>query len=74
MLIVDNIKMDLREIEWDDVDWIDLPDFKYLFLINYHVPLRVFDANGSNPHYFPSGLIPSLSYILNHIVLFFAVP
>jgi hypothetical protein len=21
---VDNIKMDLREIEWDSVDWIDL--------------------------------------------------
>jgi predicted membrane protein len=21
---VDNIKMDLREIEWDDMDWIDL--------------------------------------------------
>jgi hypothetical protein len=21
---VDNIKMDLREIEWDGVDWIDL--------------------------------------------------
>jgi hypothetical protein len=21
---VDNIKIDLREIEWDDMDWIDL--------------------------------------------------
>jgi hypothetical protein len=21
---VDTIKMDLREIEWDDIDWIDL--------------------------------------------------
>jgi hypothetical protein len=21
---VDNIKMDLREVEWDDVDWVDL--------------------------------------------------
>jgi hypothetical protein len=21
---VDNIKMDLREIGWDDVDWVDL--------------------------------------------------
>jgi hypothetical protein len=21
---MDNIKMDLREIEWDDMDWIDL--------------------------------------------------
>jgi hypothetical protein len=21
---VDNIKMDLREIRWDDVDWIDM--------------------------------------------------
>jgi hypothetical protein len=21
---VDNIKMDLREVEWDDMDWIDL--------------------------------------------------
>jgi hypothetical protein len=21
---VDNIKMDLREIEWDGIDWIDL--------------------------------------------------
>jgi hypothetical protein len=22
---VDNIKIDLREIEWDGMDWIDLP-------------------------------------------------
>jgi hypothetical protein len=22
---VDNIKMDVREIGWDDIDWIDLP-------------------------------------------------
>jgi hypothetical protein len=22
---VDNIKMDLREIRWGDMDWIDLP-------------------------------------------------
>jgi hypothetical protein len=21
---VDNIKMDLREIKWDDIDWVDL--------------------------------------------------
>jgi hypothetical protein len=25
---VDNIKMDLREIEWDGGDWIDLPEDK----------------------------------------------
>jgi hypothetical protein len=24
-MCVDNITMDLREIEWDDVDWIDMP-------------------------------------------------
>jgi hypothetical protein len=23
---VDNIKMDLREIGWDDMDWIDLAE------------------------------------------------
>jgi hypothetical protein len=23
-ILVDNIKMDLREIGWDDMDWIDL--------------------------------------------------
>jgi hypothetical protein len=23
---VDNIKMDLREIEWDGVDWIDMAE------------------------------------------------
>jgi hypothetical protein len=26
---VDNIKMDLREIGWDDVDWIDLAQVRY---------------------------------------------
>jgi hypothetical protein len=25
---VDNIKMDLREIKWDDMDWIDLAQDK----------------------------------------------
>jgi hypothetical protein len=25
---VDNIKMDLREIEWNDMDWIDLAQDK----------------------------------------------
>jgi hypothetical protein len=27
---------------------ITLPDFQYLFLINYHVPLRVFEAKIKN--------------------------
>jgi hypothetical protein len=26
---VDNIKMDLREIEWDGMDWIDLAQDRY---------------------------------------------
>jgi hypothetical protein len=26
---VDNIKIDPREIEWDDVDWIDLAQDRY---------------------------------------------
>jgi hypothetical protein len=25
---VDNIKMDLREIEWDGVDWIDMAEHR----------------------------------------------
>jgi hypothetical protein len=25
---VDNIKMDLREIGWDDMDWIDLAEYR----------------------------------------------
>jgi hypothetical protein len=25
---VDNIKMDLREIEWDSMDWIDLAQYR----------------------------------------------
>jgi hypothetical protein len=25
---VDNIKMDLREIEWDGMDWIDLAQYR----------------------------------------------
>jgi hypothetical protein len=32
---VDNIKMDLREIEWDGMDWIDLA------LVNTVMNLRV---------------------------------
>jgi hypothetical protein len=26
---VDNIKMDLREIGWDDVDWIDMSQDRF---------------------------------------------
>jgi hypothetical protein len=31
---VDNIKMDLREIGWGDVDWIDLAQDKWRALVN----------------------------------------
>jgi hypothetical protein len=24
---VDNVKMDLRDIRWDDVDWIDMAEY-----------------------------------------------
>jgi hypothetical protein len=40
---VDNIKMDLREIGWDDMDWIDLAEdrAKRRALVNTVMNLRV---------------------------------
>jgi hypothetical protein len=36
---MDNIKMDLREIGWDDVDWVDLAQDRAL--VNTVMNLRV---------------------------------
>jgi hypothetical protein len=40
---VDNIKMDLREIEWDSVDWIELAQDRdqWKALVNTVMNLRV---------------------------------
>jgi hypothetical protein len=40
---VDNIKMDLREIVWDGVDWIDLAQDRHQWraLVNKVMNLRV---------------------------------
>jgi hypothetical protein len=40
---VNNIKMDLREIRWDDVDWIDLAQDRerWRALVNTVINLRV---------------------------------
>jgi hypothetical protein len=40
---VDNIKMDLREIGWDGMDWIDLAQDRYQWrtLVNTVMNLRV---------------------------------
>jgi hypothetical protein len=40
---VDNIKMDLREIEWDGMDWIDLAQDRdrWRALVNTEMNLRV---------------------------------
>jgi hypothetical protein len=40
---VDNIKMDLREIGWDGMDWIDLPQDRDQgsALVNTEMNLRV---------------------------------
>jgi hypothetical protein len=40
---VDNIKIDLREIEWDGVDWIDLAQDrdKWRALVNTVISFRV---------------------------------
>jgi hypothetical protein len=40
---VDNIKMDIREIEWDDVDWIDRAQDRdqWRALVNALLNLRV---------------------------------
>jgi hypothetical protein len=40
---VDNIKMDLREIEWDSVDWIDMAQDRdrWRALVNTEMNLRV---------------------------------
>jgi hypothetical protein len=39
---VDNIKMDLREIGWDDMDWIDLAQYRdqWRALVNTVMNLR----------------------------------
>jgi hypothetical protein len=45
--VVDNIKMDLREIGWDSMDWIDLAldrdQWRALLntVMNFRVPLNV---------------------------------
>jgi hypothetical protein len=40
---VDNIKMDLREIEWDGMDWIDLAQDRdqWRALVNTVINLRI---------------------------------
>jgi hypothetical protein len=40
---VDNIKMDLREIGWDEVDWIDIAQYgdQWRALVNTILNLRV---------------------------------
>jgi hypothetical protein len=38
---VDSIKLDLREIGWDGVDWIDLPPYRDQFLVNTLMNFRV---------------------------------
>jgi hypothetical protein len=40
---VDNIKIDLREIEWDGIDWIDLTQYRdqWRALVNTVMNLRV---------------------------------
>jgi hypothetical protein len=40
---VDNIKLDLREVEWDDMDWIDLAQGRDQWrpLVNTVIKLRV---------------------------------
>jgi hypothetical protein len=40
---VDNVKMDLREIGWDDIDWIDLAHDRdqWRALVNTVMNLRV---------------------------------
>jgi hypothetical protein len=40
---VDNIKMDLGEIEWDDMDWIDLAQDRnqWMALVNTVINLWV---------------------------------
>jgi hypothetical protein len=40
---VDNMKMDLREIGWDDIDWIDLAQDRdqWKVLVNRVMNLRV---------------------------------
>jgi hypothetical protein len=40
---MDNIKMDLREIKWDDMDWIDMAQDRdqWRALVNTVLNLRV---------------------------------
>jgi hypothetical protein len=41
--LVDNIKMDLREMGWGGMDWIDLPQGRdqWRALVNMQINLRV---------------------------------
>jgi hypothetical protein len=45
---VDNIKMDLREIGWDGMDWIDLAQDRdqWMDLVNMAMNLRVPQSAG----------------------------
>jgi hypothetical protein len=47
---VDNIKMDLREIGWDGMDWIDLAQDRdqWRALVNTVMNLRVVPLNAEN--------------------------
>jgi hypothetical protein len=38
---VENIKIDLREIGWDGIDWIDLAKDQWRALVNTVMDLRV---------------------------------
>jgi hypothetical protein len=41
--LVDNIKIDLREIKWDGMDWIDVPQYRdqWRALVNTVMNIRV---------------------------------
>jgi hypothetical protein len=43
---VDNIKMDLREIGWDGMDWTDLAQDQCRALVNTVMSLRVLKMLG----------------------------
>jgi hypothetical protein len=45
---VDNIKMDLREIGWDGMDWIDQDRDQWRALVNTVMNLRAHKMLGSS--------------------------
>jgi hypothetical protein len=68
--VSDNIKMDLREIRWGGMDWIDLTQGQWRALVNTAMNLRVpynfgkFLSNCPTGSYSKRAQLPDVNYRL----------